>query len=308
MFPSRYFPDRYFAPRYFPKAGAAAAGLFPDYDGSGAYVRVNGDVDLTISYPDVVPEGAVCYLHAGHINSSAQAAATYTFPSEFEHRYLDQVASARQWVRRHIADGTEGGTSVTVTVAGGIPTAPHSGVIHVFTDAAPDQEIGPATDGGTSADVTDAGVTTDRANCLALQFGFFSPNQDPGDFTGETGGDWALISQTDIADSGRLWLQSAEMPTADTIDGGGYTKSGLGAWIVRGFALEYELFVPPEPEPEVPAVSGGGGGGWHGDYDFRHRPREKKKRPEIVPLAPAAAVVTEDDAEIVALLLMADGY
>lgn len=246
-----WFPEGWFDRSWFPEQVASSATL-PLYDGSGVYVRVAGDTNLTISYPAVVPAGAVCYLHIGHINSATQAAATYTFPSDWEHRYLDQVSSARQWVRRHIADGTEGGTSITVTVTDGLSTAPHSGVIHVFTDAAPDQEIGPATTGDSSADVTDAGVTTDRPNCLALQFGLFSANQVPGDFTGETGGDWALITQTDIENTGRLWLQSAEMPTADTIDGGGYTKSGTGAWIVRGFALEYEVYVPPVPTSGTP--------------------------------------------------------
>lgn len=75
-----------------------------------------------------------------------------------------------------------------------------------------------------------------------------------------------------------------------------------GAHIAGVYPYDFTGAVPPEPE--VPAVSTGGAGGWHGDHDFRLRSREKKKRPEIVPLEPAASDI---DVEIVALLMMA-GY
>lgn len=216
----------------------AAGGTPPSYVSTGTYVTAAGDVDLVITIP-ACDAGDLLYLHFGHLNS-AQVSATYPDPAGWELRYLDQGASARQWVYRRVSDGTEGGTTVTVSPSGGIPTGTQRGVVHRFSNAAPAFEDGPSATAGTGITVDDAGVTTTVNNCLALQFGLISPSQSALDFDGESGGDWSIATQTPAGSAVRLFLQTANKPTPGTIDGGSFDKSGTGAWVVRGFALTYE--------------------------------------------------------------------
>ncbi len=91
---------------------------------------------------------------------------------------------------------------------------------------------------GTSTSVLDTGVVTSDVQRLALQFVGLASNQAIGDFTGETGGDWAEIAEYQDAtgSTATLQLQSASMAAAGTIDGGAVTVSSVG-WGVIGLAL-----------------------------------------------------------------------
>ncbi len=233
---------------------AVPGGDLPVYEGPGAYDRQAGNVDLTIPYPSTVAAGDVLILTVGHINSASQAGATYVFPADWELLFLDQVSSCRHWTYRKIATGTESG-SITVTVTGGIAGGTHAGVIRRFSNADPATIEGAAASTGTAVTVTDAGVTTSGDNRLALQLGFFSPVRTLADFVGETGGDWT-ISDQGADDTAKLWLQTAGAPYATTVDGGTFTISATGAWIVRGFAL---IAATAEPPPVQPPTGGGGG-------------------------------------------------
>lgn len=260
MFPSRYFPDRYFAPRYFAAIGASAVYDGPYYVATGTYSRVAGDQPLQPTYPPT-QAGDLLTLQTYHLAGPTQNSATYSFPSDWELRHLDSQNSSRQWVYTKEATGEESG-SISITAAGGSSGSVHQAVIHAFRDADPDNFEGAAVSSGVGTAVADAGVTTTDANRLALQFGAITGNEAPADFSGETGGDWEIASQSGTGNT-RLFMQTAEMAESGAIDGGTFTI-GSSIWIVRGFALIYREYVPPEPEVVVVPSGGGGGGGWRG--------------------------------------------
>ena len=68
-----------------------------------------------------------------------------------------------------------------------------------------------------------------------MQFGYISQAATPVSFTGETGGDWTLHSASP-SNTATIYLQTAVIATAGTIDGGSMTIAA-GSWAVRGYAL-----------------------------------------------------------------------
>ncbi|MBA3757843.1 hypothetical protein H0X09_03190 [Candidatus Saccharibacteria bacterium] len=156
------------------------------------------------------------------------------------------IASAAIWGGRSTifaksAAGTENGT-LTVTsnvVAGNLAYAR----IYRFTDWKNDSTMannfeGFSTSQDSATPMTDAGVTTTAAKRLAVQFIHSGAAVSLGNFTGETGGDWteaiAEVSTT-VADDGTLQLQTADMASSGTINGGSQTTSA--PWGIHGFAI-----------------------------------------------------------------------
>ena len=93
-------------------------------------------------------------------------------------------------------------------------------------------------EGGFSASTTvaDAGVTTNGANRLALNFVCVRSTPAIGAFTGMTGGTWAEAVAEYIGTTIKIQLQTATMASAGVIDGG--TISITSAyWITIGTAL-----------------------------------------------------------------------
>lgn len=237
---------------------AVPGGTLPVYEGSGTYDRKDGDVTLAPAYSSPINAGDVLILQTGHINSSTQAAATYTFPGDWTELFADRYLNARQWIHRKVADGTEAGT-ISITVSGGVSTGFHQAVIHRFSSTDGTTIEGAAVTSLGSTTVLDADVTTTGANRLGLQLGFLSANQPILDFTGETGGDWTLATQTPTSATAKPFLQTAAMPFATTVGGGSFSKGAAGAWIVRGFALIYAAPVVPPVTPPSSQLGGGGG-------------------------------------------------
>lgn len=95
---------------------------------------------------------------------------------------------------------------------------------------------------GTSATVSDTGVTTLGADRLALNF--YAANDDVvgGEFSGESGGDWgSAFSVQQYAEAsgtdGALQMHGANMAAAGTVNGGSVILGASVAWGVVGFAL-----------------------------------------------------------------------
>lgn len=209
----------------------------PAYITSGSYSLAGGTSALAPAYPAGIQAGDLLILQVGHQNHVTQSAATYTFPAAFTSWFADQQSDTRQWIRYCIADGTETG-AISITVSGGTAAAWHRAVIHQFsdTDSPPTAEgsaLGSAAPGSTS--LTDTGVTTTGNDRLALNFITTSASNTPASFTGETGGDWTLATSSGTGLSA-LWLETAAMAAAATIDGGAKAISST-AWLNRGFAL-----------------------------------------------------------------------
>jgi hypothetical protein len=93
---------------------------------------------------------------------------------------------------------------------------------------------------GTSATASDAGVTTLGSNRLALNFVAVNDDNAISEFTGESGGDWALAVSPYAASGGTdgaIALQIAEIAAAGTIDGGTGSIVDSDPWGAVGFAL-----------------------------------------------------------------------
>lgn len=201
----------------------------------GTYVRELGNVTVALTKP-AVSVGDLLILHFGHPNNATQAAATYTFPGDFTARYADSVSNTRSWIRWRQVDGTEP-SSWNVTVSGGNGSSAHAGVLHAFSGVEmPPTFEGEALSTTTGTTISDADITTIGPDRLCLQFVTQPANAAIQEFSGETGGNWTILSQTPETGSGRIGIQSATLASAGTIGGGSYTASAA-VGIVRGFAL-----------------------------------------------------------------------
>lgn len=95
----------------------------------------------------------------------------------------------------------------------------------------------------TNTNLGDAAVVTGLARELALNFVVLQGSQALGNLTGETGGDWteAVAEYSHATGNGcTLQLQTGEMLTAGTIDGGTMAIASA-PWAVVGIALRPEV-------------------------------------------------------------------
>lgn len=93
---------------------------------------------------------------------------------------------------------------------------------------------------GTGTTVTDRSVQTLGSDRLAVSLLAVAANQALDDFTGETGGDWAEAVAEFASATGTLQVQTAQMPSAGTIDGGSFTISSAD-WGVISFGIIPEI-------------------------------------------------------------------
>lgn len=151
------------------------------------------------------------------------------------------TTTGRHWLFGKIADGTEDGAAVSFGIQA--VSVNRSGRIYRFIgndwtgQNILDMVLGFASASGTVAAVADQSVTTPRANCLALNFIKVDDNNTIGPFTGETGGDWTEPVAEASNNLGTGWmaqLQTAQMASAGTINGGSVTMSAADPWSVIG--------------------------------------------------------------------------
>jgi hypothetical protein len=90
-----------------------------------------------------------------------------------------------------------------------------------------------------TAAVTDTAVVTTAADRLAVNLVGVNDDNAGGSFTGETGGDWAMVASFAAlaGTDGAVWLQTATIAAAGTIDGGAFTMAAADPWGNVGFAL-----------------------------------------------------------------------
>jgi hypothetical protein len=134
------------------------------------------------------------------------------------------------------AAGTESGSvSVTTTDSG---VAGVYGRMYRFTGATGSEGAGQ--ENGSSATVSDRTVTTSGADRLAVNLVAIEDNVAVAAFTGMTGGTWAeAVSEyiTTIGNDATLQLQTAQIASAGTINGGTQTIAASASYNVIGFAL-----------------------------------------------------------------------
>lgn len=185
----------------------------------------------------------------------------WTVPTGFAYVLppIDVNSNIRVGLMWKRADGTEGGDSVDVAgLTNNTASDGAFGLLIGYTDVhqtatpweSPSSQTGIAT-----TTITDAAVTALAPIRLALNFIFQSnDNGTFNDFTGETGGNgWPSggggitpITSTTGADA-TVVVQSAQMPTSGTIDGGSTTVATAVDWVNIGVALIGEGEVVPRP-------------------------------------------------------------
>lgn len=90
---------------------------------------------------------------------------------------------------------------------------------------------------GTGTLISDADVTTNGVDRLALNLVALDSAQATVSFTGETGGDWTEPGSEYVGTTITLQLQTAAIASAGTIDGGTYSVGSSTAWSSIGTAL-----------------------------------------------------------------------
>lgn len=217
----------------------------PAFGSAGAGAATALNTSISVPYPAGISAGDLLFLHVdvrenGH---------TVTTPAGWsvEAGDINNTFSTICSLFSLIAVGTESG-NLTVSVGGG--AAPYGARIYRITGnqttAGYTEGVSNSGIGDASSTVTDAGVTTTGDDRLALNFVGVNGTGALGNFTGETGGDWtaAIAEFTDAPSGVQLQLQTAELATAGTINGGSMSTDG-SQYIVIGVAAL----------PGVPAVA-----------------------------------------------------
>lgn len=103
------------------------------------------------------------------------------------------------------------------------------------------------TQGGTSATAEDQEVQTTAADRLALNFLGINDDNPFAGFTGQTGGTWVTKASYASATGtdGALYLVSADMAAAGTINGGTGSITDSDSWRIVGWALIGATTPPP---------------------------------------------------------------
>lgn len=234
----------------------------PVWDSSGAFnaTATNG-ATLDLACPATVNAGDLLIAHTviritnrGMAPTVAEQGNGWVTWRGNTTSYSASGPVGRHFIHAKIADGTEDGATVSFDVLNaGTPdnasTTPRHGQIHRFTGNATgtitDETNGDVLAGfahvtGNNTVIQDAGVTTDEADCLAVNLVYVSDDNAPfGSFTGETGGDWVhrAEGETNLGSDGAQMLQTAEMASAGTVDGGTYTMGAADPFGTFGFFI-----------------------------------------------------------------------
>lgn len=211
----------------------------PTYVASGSPDNQSMPTDLTPSYPAGLAADDLLVLRVHHRNNLAAASNTFSVPGSFAIEFTDQIANCRQLLYFATATGSESGTITVGTSGSG--TVRYGAIIHAFRgiDLADIYEAANVEGAGASTILNDVGITTTGADRLAVNFATHdgSPVNSLTVFTGQTGGTWVLKS-TDSSQLPASCVQTADMASSGTINGGGLTGLNAGVWINRGLAFK----------------------------------------------------------------------
>jgi hypothetical protein len=194
----------------------------------------SGTNDPTPSYPTGLQAGDLILLQVTVFDTSTSP----TTPTGFTLLYGDSNGADRQWIYYKFSTGSESGI-LTVSVSGSTMTMAR---MYAFRNVkASSFTEGGSLGTGTDSTVEGRTVATTGAGRLAVSFIFVDNNRDVSDFTGETGGNWAEVTNGEFQyngnSDGTLDLQTATMAAAGTIQNGVATLSGSDNWGLRAFAL-----------------------------------------------------------------------
>lgn len=160
---------------------------------------------------------------------------------------VDTVGSVRGYLFKKVANGSESGT-LTVTVSGSVERAAR---IYRVTGANSTESVATLADVGSV--ILDVGVTTTGADRLALNFIMSNgTTSGVGAFAGQTGGTWTKpIVSYEFSGTNNIQLDvdSADMASAGTIDGGSIDYTTPSQEVVIGLAAKSDVVFPSAYTP-----------------------------------------------------------
>lgn len=225
----------------------------PAYDSSGTGSHNNSQANpLTPTMPATLSAGDGCLLVI--VNRSTTAGQTYSITGvtgwNLEATIEGGAAShPHVYIYSLISDGTEDGATVTCTCSGG--TTGHKAIVYRFTGVASSSWFTYLSNvrSVSNSTIPDTSTTTVAADQLAVNIiADNGTHASCGDFTGETGGDWVERSWYQNGTAPSIGLQTADMASAGTVDGGTVTLSGNpNARIVAAY-------ISPAAAANIPAV------------------------------------------------------
>jgi hypothetical protein len=195
--------------------------------------------------PPTVDAGDVLICHAFYGGSTAAPSTPTGFTLlSGPHDLSTPATNGRVWVFGKIAAGTEDG--LAVQLGNQAVTTPRRARVYSFDGALNDVianvVVGFAYATGTTAAISDTGVTTTGTDSLACQLVAVADDNAVDAFAGETGGNWlepvAEFTDTTGTPDTCMQLQTAAMPTAGTINGGSFTMAAADPWGVIGFYIK----------------------------------------------------------------------
>ena len=226
--------------------------------GAGVGTETSGAA-LTPACPATVNAGdlLICQTHWEGGSTAPSTPAGWTAAST--NPVTVGATAFRAYVFGLIAAGTEGGTTINL----GAPANANMrhAIVYRFTGVRNDVianvwgGFASTSDNNTTATVTDAGVTTPEADCLAVNLIFVNDDNPLVAFTGMTGGTWTepVAEYTNAATTPdvALGINVATMASAGTIDGGTQTMAAIDPWAVIGFYIRGTAAAAPEVIPNL---------------------------------------------------------
>lgn len=220
--------------------GGGSGGNVPTYVGAGTENTLASGTSLTPRYPSGIVAGDLLVLQ------TIARSTTTAVPSGWASVYSDTQGLVHQEVLTKTAAGTETG-NLTVNFSG---SDVHTAIIYAIRGGTTLEAAGVAK--ALSGTAAPASLTTGGNGRLVVAVVALQSGQNVTTaFTGQTGGTWALRSNTNTNDSTQL--QTANMASTGTISGGSETVGSAG-WIVRTFAV-VGSGTPPVNQT-APVVSG----------------------------------------------------
>jgi hypothetical protein len=209
----------------------------PAYSDNGGFVSAIGSVGsivLDADVPATVNSGDLLVLFVG---ARATGITLASVPVGFTGGTVAGTSTQRLRYFYKIADGTEGGTTITYTATytSGTPRGTAIVLCYTGTGLSSTIDAGSNTSGTVSTDAIMPDITTTASNSRAIACIITGNVTTIDDASGETGGDWIEV----VAEGGTvvcMQIQHAEMASIGSITGGTATLGASNNWTGTGFA------------------------------------------------------------------------
>jgi len=215
----------------------------PTVEAAGA--GVSGTGNLNPAYPATVHAGDIAWL----VVSVRDTSTTPTTPSGFTAANTFGANSVRGHTYWKRCTGSEGGTTVSVTIGGTVAKSARIYIIHGAVSTVTPFEGGGGNTGATAAIAFPAAAPSGDER-LAVGFLVVSDDNALVAQTGQAGGTWqesfAEFTFTDGSDGAVQMQHASDVTNGVTLGGGNQTMAAADGWAVRTYFMIPALTVAPD--------------------------------------------------------------